>query len=284
MKKIKTTIVILIIMLVIVTIVYNINKNNNKGKPQEIVESYVHEEELGLTGLIDNEEYYYEKQKEYNTISEEYEELVKKIASEQFTEEQKKVIEEYQEKLTKAAQSGNKEEKIKLSHEYVKLHEEYRNKSFSSEQLKIVNTKKEKMEELESIVDEYQEKLAIAQEEKSKEGLETLSDGKIKSNREGILSEKTYDGLKFSDIQLVYNPATGETTIEMTITNDTNEARGNKLVTLNFTGNTECKYLMRLEEVSSGEHMKIEFPMKADLRDTDTFEIIDFNENDYQKV
>lgn len=286
MKINKKIMILMAIILIILagTIIYNISKNNNDKKQESIAENHEHEEEIKMTGLIENEEYYYEKQQEYNTISEEYEELVKKFASESFTETQKSVIADYQAKLTEAVKNGNKEEKIKLSHEYVKVYEEYRNESFSDEQLKLVNSKKEKVEELEKIANEYQEKIAVAQEEKSKERLETLGDGRIKNNREGILLDKTYDGLKFSDIQLIYNPKTEETTISMTVTNNTNEPRGNKMVALNFTGNTECKYLMKLEEISAGEYVPIELPMKTDLRDTNNLEIIDYNENEYKNV
>lgn len=275
-KKIISIIVILIIMLVGISIYFTNKKDDKKNEIN--TEEHQHEED-GLTGLIDNEEYYYNKQKEYDEISEEYENLVSQYASEKFTEEQKNVIKDYKRRMTEAK---DKETKKKLSKEYVKIYNEYMEQQFSEEQLKLLGEQRKQMEELEPIVDEYQELIAKAQEEKSKDGLQTLENGNIQSNRSGITGEKEYNGLKFSNIKLTYNPTTEETKISMKVENITDEAKGNELVTLNFTGNTECKYPIKIEEILSGEYLEINIPTNADLTDTDNLEIIKFDENDYK--
>lgn len=281
MSKKKVSILVIIVIIVISLIVFFTFwiKKDNKSDESFIEDSS--EEEL--TGLIDNEQYYYDRQKEYEETFDEYEELVKRFASEKFTEEQKAKISEYQVKMTEAANNYDNVTQEKLSKEYVQLYQEYMQKQFSEEQLKIVKDKNDIIDELEPIVIEYQELIEKAREEKSKQGLETLEDGRIKSNRPGIVSDKEYDGVKFSEIQLIYNPETDKTVLYMKATNTTDETKGNKFVTLHFTGNPEGTFLMMLNEIPKDEYDIIEFPLNEDLRDTDVFEIIDFNENDYIK-
>lgn len=286
MKKVlKKEIIIslIILILVISTFVIIKNKNKNNVKNEETHEEYIEEEE-GLTGLIENEQYYYDKQKEYNKISDEYDTLVQKFASERFTDEQKAIIREYQNKKIEAMKNKDKETKLRLSKELSEIYRGYMEQQFTSEQKDIINERRKKIEELQPIVDEYQELIIEAQERKSKEGLEILEGGKVKNNRQGIVEEKEYDGIKFNEIQLIYDPIADKTTISMKATNSTNEVKGDKLVTLNFTGNTSCKYLMRLEKIQAGEYTQIELPMDTQLEDTDKLEIIDFNEKDYEKI
>lgn len=281
-KNKKGTILIIVILIIILAgiAIYLTNRKNDTKNETNNINNEEHQDEEGLTGLIDNEEYYYSKQKEYNEISGEYEDLVSQYASEKFTEEQKNVIKDYNKKMIAAE---DKETKKKLSDEYVKIYNKYMQQQFSEEQLKSLDEKRKQMEELEPIVDEYQELIAKAQEEKSKEGLQTLEDGNIQSNRSGITGEKEYNGLKFSNIKLIYNPTKKETTISMKVENITDETKGNELVTLNFTGNTECKYPIKIEEISAREYLEIQFSIGANLTDTDNLEIIKFDESDYTR-
>lgn len=269
----KIIIAIIIILLIIISIVIGLKLN----KKSEVTDKDNDENE-GLTGLIENEKYYYEKQKVYSKKVDEYEDLVAKYSNEKFTEEEKNTIEDYRRRMSEA----DKETKKKLSNEYTKLYEEYMEKEFSQEQLEEVRKINETIEQLEPIVNEYQELIAKAEEAKSKEGLVILEDGKIQNNKENIVSEKEYEGLKFNDIKLIYDTKEESSTISMKITNTTNEAKGNKLITLSFTGNTESKFPMKIEEISEGEYIEEKIPIPIDLTDASNLEIIDFNEKDYK--
>ena len=279
MKKNKKIIISIITIISIIfisfLIIYNV-----KNKKKMIKENDEIEENNELVGGIENEEYYYKKQKEYENISNEYEDLVAQYAEKRFTEEEKSIIKDYQKKMTEAK---DRETKINLSHEYAKVYENFKEKEFTKQELDEINKLSDKINELETIVDEYQELIAKVEEEKSKEDLQTIENGNIQSYRKDIISEKEYDGLKFCDIKLIYDATKDATKISMKIVNTTSETKGNKLATLNFTGSTDCKYPIKIEEVAVNEYIEEEVLIPFDLTNTNKLEIIDYNQNDYKE-
>lgn len=266
-KKIIAMIALIIVMAIIITI-FNI-KNSNKGNKENIIEN----SEDGLTGLIDNEEYYYNKQKEYIQITEEYNELISQYSDEMFTEEQKKEIKEYEEKMEN---SLDEETEIQLSNEYSNKYKEYMEQQFTEEQKNEINEKKKRLDELEPIVGKYQDLIDQAQEKKAKEGLETLQDGKIINRKSGIIEDKEYNGIKYTNIQLIYNPIDKNTVLSMNIKNTTEEIKEAELVTLYFTGNAECKYPIKVEKLIPNETMSIEITISANLTYCNKFEVIKY--------
>lgn len=221
------TIVVVILLTVTGIVIYNINRNN----AVDIIENV--DNKNGLTGLIENEQYYYDKLQEYNKAYEEYDKL-------NFL--------------------SNKEE-------------------LSEEQLNCLKELKNQIDILEPIVNEYNNLLANAIEKLRNENLETLEDGTIKSNRSGITDDKEYNGVKYKNIQLIYNPTDKKTVISMNVENITDEVKGNEIVYLQFKGRTEAKHPVSIMELQPNETCPIKMSIEADLTDTDTLEIVKYENN-----
>lgn len=272
MSKNNKIFCIVVIILIIILLIYK----NMINKPSD--------EQQGITedGVIVEEDYYKEKIEEYEQISEEYENLVVEYREEKFTDEEKNVIKNYQEQMTAALQEGDKEKKIKISEEYVKVYQQYMEKEFTKEQLKKLKKLDEKIDDLESVVQEYSYLLDKQEEIESQKGLLTLENGVIVSQREGIISDKEYNGFTFSNIELSYNPKTRKTTLKMLITNTANTTRGDELVELKFSGRTQAFWATKIEKIGPNERMEMEIPIDFDLTDTDSFEILKFNSEDFK--
>lgn len=275
----KTKYIVLIVAILILIIVGIFLCINNKET--DVEDNEIQDEEIGLTGLIDNEQYYYDKQQEYYKVSEEYEDLTTKYVDESFTDEQKSIINDYNEKLNNESDNDKLQQ---LGEEYSKLYEQYIEQQFTEEQKKVLEEKKRQMDELEKIVIEYQDLIEKAQEEKDKSEQEVLEDGKISIRRSDVVEDKEYNGIKYTNIQLIYDPVKKETVLSMKAENITDETKGNEMITLNFTGRTECKYPLKIEEIPTKEYLEIELPIDADLRDSDKLEIIKFEESDYKQA
>lgn len=273
-KKIILIIVIISIILLIIGCFGIILYKNIRSTNTECCEEEQNDEiDAEVLALIDNSEYYQEKVKEYDEITQKYEDLATKYKNECFSGEE---IEKLKNLEIKMKSTNNKEEKIQFSHERAALFKEYIKKELTDEQINELETLENKIDELEVITNEFCDKVQEATDILSKQGLKTLSDGNILNQRESMLSTKEYDGIEFSEIELVYNPNTKASTLKMKAKNTTNEVKGNELVKINFIGKrTNGMYPIQLDEILPGEYTDLEIQMAdTDYSDTDSFEVV----------
>lgn len=285
MSKLRVFLILIVIIVLMVT-GFSIYKNNN-NKNIETNEEEIKEDNGGIDeevlALIDNSEYYVDKNKEYEERFNEYEDLVDKLANEKFTQEQKDSLAELNKKIMN---EKDKDKFRSLKKEYRELKISYMNQDFSESELNQLATINEEITKLEPIVDEFYTKIQEAEDKLSTANLDKLEDGTIISKRDGILSEKEYDGIKFSEIELKYDVNSKTTTLRMKVENTTSEVKGNKILQINFEGKrTTGKYPFKLEEISPKECILIDLKMKDwNYSDTESFTISEYrdDENTYR--
>lgn len=267
-KKIIITIISILVIIILGIAIYKIIDSNNQNK--EVLE----DSEEGMIGGIENEEYYYEKQEEFRKLEEQEENLIQRYIDSEFSENEKSELQDYQKRMTEAVQNGNKDEKRKISDQYIARIEELLELRCSAEQKNELKEIREKEKELESIVEEYDNLKLAEYARRDKEGIEVLEDGRKSNKREDVISDKETNGLKFSNISLIYDTQKKETIFKSTVTNTTQENKDNQQeVTLKFTGDVETEFQILIEPLLSNESMDVEIPISADITMASKLEI-----------
>ena len=267
-KKIIITIILIFIIVLIGILIYKIIDNNSKNKePLEEIEE-------GMIGGIENEEYYYGKLQEYRKLEEQEENLIQNYIEIEFSEDERNELRDYQRRMTEAVQNGKKDEKRKISDQYIARIEELINLRCSTEQKNELKSIRDKEKELEPIIDEYDNLKTAEYERRDNEGIELNQDGTINNKREDVINNKETNGLKFTNISLVYDSKKKETIFKSKVTNITQENKENQQeVTLKFSGNVEMEFQIVIEPLLSNESMDIEIPISANITMANKLEI-----------
>lgn len=267
-KKIIITIISIFIIVLLGILIYIIVNNNSRSKePLEEVEE-------GMIGGIENEEYYYGKLQEFRKLEEQEEELIQNYIDNAFLESEKNELRDYQRRMTEAVQNGKKDEKRKISDQYIARIEELINIRCNTEQKNELQSIRNREKELEPIVNEY-DNLKIAEyKRRDNEGIEVSADGKTINKREDVISDKETNGLKFSNISLLYDSQKKETIFKSKVTNVTQDNKENQQeVTLKFSGNVEMEFQIVIEPLLSNESMDIEIPIATNVTMANKLEI-----------
>lgn len=257
---------IVLIVLIIVIIKINTKKNTNMSEVNNNeYHNEVHKDKEEQVELSKEEEKYYkEKQEEFGKAEDEYEEVITEYIGKMFNGEEKKKLEEYNKKMTDAVNNNNKQAKIAFSDEKIAYIKEISEKRFSEEQLKKLSDIQNRIDTLEPIVNEYQEKLVKIEEKQYWEGRETLKDGSIVNNRNSVISDKECNGLKFTNLSMKYIPSKKCTKFGATVTNNSKQIKEGK-VSVKVTGDVETIFPITIERLAPGEYYDFEIEVQGDI-------------------